>query len=188
MQNFENLPDNLPVPIDDGACDHLVGMTLPNLALKTTNGDTINLSELKGTAVVYCYPMTGQPGVALPEGWDNIPGARGCTPQSCAFRDHHTELAELNTHVFGMSTQTTEYQQEMAQRLHLPFPVISDCDLEFCSAMNLPTFEVEGKILMKRVTLIIDDATIVATHYPIFPSDSDPAWVIEFLSSERDKK
>ena len=186
MQNsYEELPSNLPVPIDDGACDHLVGMRFPDIFLKSTTGENVNLSRIEGGVVIYCYPMTGKPGVPLPEGWDEIPGARGCTPQSCSFRDHHAELSELGAEVYGMSTQTYEYQQEMAKRLHLPFQVISDSNLEFCRAMKIPTFSVDGNTLMKRVTMISDNGSVEAVHYPVFPSDSDSKWVIQYLESKR---
>ena len=126
--------------------------------------------------------MTGKPGVPLPEGWDEIPGARGCTPQSCSFRDHHAELSLLGADVFGMSTQNNEYQKEMAERLHLPFLVLSDENFKFCEVMKLPTFEVKGMRLLKRVTMIAENDTVIKVHYPIFPSDSDAPWVIEQLS------
>ncbi len=182
MNTYETTPDNLPKPIDDGACDHLIGMQLPNIDLLATNGSTVNLSAGSRKTVVYCYPMTGKPGVPLPEGWDEIPGARGCTPQSCSFRDHHSELSALGADVFGLSTQDTEYQKEMAERLHLPFLVLSDVNLQFCEAMKLPTFEVDGMRLVKRVTMIAENNIVVKVHYPIFPSDTDAMWVIEQLS------
>jgi len=180
---YEQLPDHLPVPTDDGACDHLVGMRLPDLLLETTNGTLANLSQEHGRTVVYCYPMTGRPGVPLPAGWDEIPGARGCTPQSCSFRDHFAELRALGAGVYGMSTQTTDYQREMAERLHLLYPIISDHRRLFCTELRLPTFVVEGHALMKRVTLIAFDGVIEAVHYPVFPSYSDPGWVIAYIQS-----
>jgi peroxiredoxin len=127
--------------------------------------------------------MTGEPGAPMPEGWDEIPGARGCTPQSCSFRDHFSELSALGASVFGMSTQDTNYQKEMVERLHLPFPVLTDINFEFCDALNMPTFNIAGMRLMKRVTLIVRDGTIESVHYPVFPSNSDPEWVISYLSS-----
>lgn len=181
MTNLNQLPTDLPVPQDDGACNHLVGMPLPNVALLATDGSMVNLSQLAGRLVIYCYPMTGQPNVPLPEGWDQIPGARGCTPQSCAFRDHYQELQALNANVFGLSVQSTEYQREMATRLHLPFQVLSDEQYQFQKALNLPTFVAAGMTLLKRVTLISHQGRIEAVHYPIFPSDSDPAWVLNYL-------
>ncbi len=181
MTNLNQLPTDLPVPQDDGACNHLVGMPLPNVALLATDGSMVNLSQLAGRLVIYCYPMTGQPNVPLPEGWDQIPGARGCTPQSCAFRDHYQELQALNANVFGLSVQSTEYQREMATRLHLPFQVLSDEQYQFQKALNLPTFVAAGMTLLKRVTFISHQGRIEAVHYPIFPSDSDPAWVLNYL-------
>ena len=181
MTNLNQLPTDLPVPQDDGACNHLLGMPLPNVALLATDGSMVNLSQLAGRLVIYCYPMTGQPNVPLPEGWDQIPGARGCTPQSCAFRDHYQELQALHANVFGLSVQSTEYQREMATRLHLPFQVLSDEQYQFQKALNLPTFVAAGMTLLKRVTLISHQGRIEAVHYPIFPSDSDPAWVLDYL-------
>jgi len=183
MTNINQLPAGLPIPQDDGSTDHLIGMKLPNIALFTTNGRAINLDGIKGKVVIYCYPMTGQPNVDLPEGWDQIPGARGCTPQSCSFRDHYQELQALGAEVIGLSVQSSEYQKEMVERLHLPFPVVSDVKYEFQSALNMPTFVAAGMTLLKRVTLIANNGTIEAVHYPIFPSDSDPKWVIDYLKS-----
>lgn len=181
MANLNQLPANLPIPQDDGAANHLPGMRLPRLSLCATTGKELNLGEIKGRLVIYCYPMTGQPNVALPEGWDQIPGARGCTPQSCSFRDHYQELQSLGVEIVGLSVQSTAYQQEMADRLHLPFPVVSDADYQFQRALQLPTFITAGMTLLKRITLIANDGVIEAVHYPIFPSDSDPAWVISYL-------
>lgn len=183
MTNLNQLPSDLPIPQDDGAAKHLVGTRLPNISLHATTGKQFNLGELKGRLVIYCYPMTGQPNVALPDGWDQIPGARGCTPQSCSFRDHYQELRSLGAEVVGLSVQSTEYQQEMADRLHLPFAVLSDVDYQFQQALQLPTFVAAGMTLLKRITLIANDGVIEAVHYPIFPSDSDPAWVINYLEN-----
>ena len=182
MSSYDRLPDNLPRPVDDGACDHLIGMYLPTITLTATDGSSVTLSSQLKKTVIYCYPMTGKPGVPLPDGWDEIPGARGCTPQSCSFRDHHAELSLLGSDVFGVSTQTTEYQQEMVERLHLPFLVLSDVNFEFCEAMRLPTFEVNDMRLVKRVTLIADKGKVISIHYPVFPSDSDASWEINQLS------
>ena len=185
MTNLNQLPTDLPAPQDDGACKHLVGMALPNVALLATDGSMVNLSQLPGRTVIYCYPMTGQPNVPLPQGWDQIPGARGCTPQSCAYRDHYQELQALNANVYGLSVQSTDYQREMATRLHLPFQVLSDEQYQFQQALNLPTFVAAGMTLLKRATLITNDGHIEAVHYPIFPSDSDPAWVLDYLKSKK---
>jgi peroxiredoxin len=183
MTNFSELPADLPIPQDDGSTDHLKGMKLPKVGLEATDGRMIEPSAIKGRLVIYCYPMTGRPNVALPDGWDQIPGARGCTPQSCAFRDHYQELQSLGAEVMGLSVQTTEYQKEMADRLHLPFPVLSDANYQFQKALNLPTFVTAGMTLLKRVTLVANHGLIEAVHYPIFPSDSDAAWVLDYLKS-----
>lgn len=180
-QNPYELPDDLPVPEDDGAADHLSGMRLPPILLASTSGEVVDLSTLPGRTVVYCYPMTGSPGRSLPTGWDEIPGARGCTPQSCSFRDHHADLRSLGAKVFGMSTQDTDYQSEAAARLHLPFALLSDADLAFAGALGLPTFEVEGMVLLKRLTLVIDDGRIEKVFYPVFPPDRSAEEVVEWL-------
>jgi peroxiredoxin len=181
MMNLTELPKDLPVPLDDGAADHLLGMKLPQVALQATTGLQVHVGRIPGVLELYCYPMTGQPNVPLPGGWDQIPGARGCTPQSCSFRDHYQEIRALGADVMGLSVQSTEYQKEMAQRLHLPFPVLSDVDFESQRALKLPTFLAANMTLLRRVTLIARDGHIVAVHYPVFPSDSDPQWVIERL-------
>ncbi|MDO8961500.1 MAG: peroxiredoxin [Methylophilus sp.] len=181
MQSLNTLPANLPVPEDDGACQHLIGMAIPDIALTSTQGSLINLSHIKGWLVIYCYPMTGQPNQALPTGWDNTPGARGCTPQSCAFRDHHQEIQQLGAQVFGLSSQTTAYQTEAAQRLHLPFALLSDAQFALNDALKLPTFEVEKMRLTKRVTLIALDGKITHTFYPVFPPDQNASQVVDWL-------
>jgi peroxiredoxin len=180
------LPPDIPVPQDDGAARHLTGMTLPDLALPATSGPAINLSKFKGRVVVYIYPRTGVPGVDAPAGWDDIPGARGCTPQSCGFRDHFAELKALGVDdVFGLSTQDTDYQREAAQRLHLPFPILSDAALKFARALNLPTFSVAGATLLKRMALVIDNGAITKAFYPVFPPDKNAEEVIAWLRASR---
>lgn len=181
MTNVYELPKDLPVPQDDGAANHLIGQRLPSIALTATDGAVIDIGAIVNTVVIYCYPMTGQPNVPLPDGWDQIPGARGCTPQSCSFRDHYQEIQALGADVIGLSVQNTAYQKEMAERLHLPFPVVSDADYKFQKALSLPIFQVAGMTLLKRITLIAKHGIIEAVHYPVFPSDSDPNWVIERL-------
>ena len=181
MTQLNELPSNLPRPEDDGAANHLVGMRLPSLLLQGTNGKAVDLSKIAGLLVVYGYPMTGQPHVPLPEGWNDIPGARGCTPQTCGYRDHYDVFKDMGVEVFGLSVQSTAYQQEMAARLHLTFQVLSDSRYQFTNALNLPTFDVAGMTLLKRLTLIVKDAVIIAVHYPIFPSDSDASWVLNYL-------
>jgi peroxiredoxin len=181
--NLYSLPDDLPIPKDDGACNHLTGLLLPNLPLPATTNVWIDLSQLEGRTVVYAYPRTGEPDRDPPDGWDLIPGARGCTPQSCSFRDHYQELQVLNVGVFGMSTQDTPYQQEAATRLHLPFPLLSDHNLQFANALNLPTFTVEGMTLLKRVTLILNNGEIEKVFYPVFPPDQSANVVIAWLEA-----
>jgi peroxiredoxin len=179
------LPDDLPVPEDDGACDHLVGWTLPTLRLPATTGEAIDLAEVgaDGTVVLFIYPRTGKPGEPLPDGWDLIPGARGCTPQSCAFRDLHGEFTERGVEVLGLSAQSREDQAEFAERVHLPFPVLSDPSLELAAALGLPTFSVAGMTLYKRVTLVIRDGEIAKVFYPVFPPDRNAADVLAWLAA-----
>src|SRR5215470_14744006 len=180
------LPADLPVPQDDGAARHHAGMRLPSLPLAATDGAKVDLARLPGRTVLYIYPRTGRPGVTLPEGWDAIPGARGCTPQSCSFRDHFAELRSLGVaHLFGLSTQDTDYQREAVDRLHLPFVILSDADLRFARALSLPTFEVADMTLLKRMVLIIDGGLIAKAFYPVFPPDESAAEVIDWLRSSR---
>ena len=178
------LPDDLPVPEDDGACDRLPGSRLPHLRLRATTGGEIDLAELgaDGTAVLFIYPRTGRPGEELPTGWNLIPGARGCTPQSCAFRDLHGEFAERGVELAGLSAQPPEDQAEFAERVHLGFPVLSDASLELAAALDLPTFDVDDLTLYKRVTLVIRDGEIVKAFYPVFPPDRNAADVLAWLS------
>jgi peroxiredoxin len=180
------LPDDLPVPVDDGAAAHLPGRELPALSFPATSGTTIDLREASaGTLVLYLYPRTGRPGVDAPAGWDEIPGARGCTPQTCAFRDHHDELARLGAQVAGLSSQTTEYQQEAAERLRLPFPLLADPELSLAAALDLPTFEFEGARLYKRLTLVARAGAIIKVFYPVFPPDRNADEVIAWLGAQR---
>ena len=179
--NFFELPKDLPRPVDDGAASHLEGMTLPKIRLAATNGVSVDLAGIQGRVVIYIYPMTGRPGVALPDGWDGIPGARGCTPQSCAFRDHHSELKSLEASVFGLSAQTTDYQKEARDRLHLPFELLSDSELRLKQALGLPTFEVAGMELYKRLTLIAESGRIQKVFYPVFPPDRNADDVLAWL-------
>jgi peroxiredoxin len=182
LHNPLELPAGLPAPVDDGAASHLVGMRWPDLALPATDGSSVNLSGERGRAIVYAYPRTGRPGHALPTGWDAIPGARGCTPQSCGFRDHFAELNGLRVaHLYGLSTQERDDQREVAQRLHLPFALLSDARLEVQQALNLPTFEVDGMTLLKRLTMVLDDGVITKVFYPVFPPDRSAAEVVAWL-------
>lgn len=184
--NVMELPKDLPVPQDDGACRHLTGMRLPSIALRSTRDGTVDLSKLEGTAVVYIYPRTGRPDQELPTGWNAIPGARGCTPQSCAFRDHFDELKKAGASaLFGLSTQDTAYQREAVARLHLPFELLSDDKREFTRALRLPTFEVDGMQLIKRITLIVRNGEVVKVFYPVFPPDQNADEVVRWLSANR---
>jgi peroxiredoxin len=173
----------IPSPVDDGAARHLVGMMMPSIGLVATDDSSVTLASLPGRTVVFAYPRTGEPGkIALVEDWDMIPGARGCTPQTCAFRDLFAELKAAGAaHVFGLSTQSNEYQAEMASRLHLPFPVLSDEKLALTRALNLPTMDVAGLTLIKRLALIVDDGRIAHVFYPVFPPDRNAGDVLMWL-------
>jgi peroxiredoxin len=187
-QNYLELPKDLPVPQDDGAAKHLPGTRMPALALAATDGSAVNLSRQKGRTVVYAYPRTGVPGKPIPDGWDAIPGARGCTPQSCGFRDHFADLRKAGAdHLFGLSTQDTDYQREAVERLHLPFAILSDADFKLTKALRLPTFEVEGVTLLKRLTLVIDNGSVRHVFYPVFPPDKSAQEVVGWLQAARSK-
>lgn len=175
----------IPAPQNDGAAAHLVGMTVPPISLRATNDTAVVLSELEGRTVVFGYPRTGEPGkISLVDDWDMIPGARGCTPQTCAFRDLFAELKAAGAkQVFGLSTQSSAYQTEMASRLHLPFPVLSDEALELTEALRLPVMEVAELTLIKRMALVIDDAKITQLFYPVFPPDRNAGDVLEWLQA-----
>ncbi|HVR13345.1 MAG TPA: peroxiredoxin [Gaiellaceae bacterium] len=175
------LPEGLPVPVDDGAADHLTGSAVPDLVLPSSRG-AVNLRDFE---VLYVYPRSGRPGRDLLPGWDDIPGARGCTPQSCAFRDHSAELAALGARVAGLSAQTLDDQIEFAQRNQMPFPVISDEWLELARDPGLPTFEVEDLTLYKRLALIAEHGCIVKVFYPVFPPDRNAQDVVDWLKGGR---
>lgn len=176
----------IPAPHDDGAARHLVGSRLPSVTLQATNKAQVDLAALPGTTVIYVYPMTGRPDQPLPDGWDMIPGARGCTPQSCAFRDHFDELKQLGvSSLFGLSTQTTEYQTEAAERLHLPFPLLSDSESQFSDALQLPAFEIAGTRLLNRLTMIVAHGKIEHVFYPVFPPDRSASDVVHWLRAEK---
>ena len=188
LHNPLELPANLPVPLDDGAARHLVGMAWPGVALPATDGRSVDLAGARGRTIIYAFPRTGQPGKALPTGWDAIPGARGCTPQSCGFRDHFAELKGLGVSaLYGLSTQTREDQHEVATRLHLPFALLSDARLELQQALRLPTFSVDGMTLLKRLTMVLDDGIITKVFYPVFPPDRSAAEVVAWLRARTDE-
>lgn len=173
----------IPAPTDDGGAAHLRGMAIPSVSLRATTDTVVDLSQLTGRTVVFAYPRTGEPGmISLVDDWDMIPGARGCTPQTCSFRDLFAELRAAGArHVFGLSTQSNEYQAEMASRLHLPFPVLSDEKLKLTEALRLPTMEVAGLTLIKRLALIVDDGRITHVFYPVFPPDRNASDVLAWL-------
>ncbi len=183
MRNLEDVDwSQIPAPQDDGDTAHLQGTPVPVVKLPSTAGGKVDLTELAGYCVVYIYPRTGRPDQALPTGWNMIPGARGCTPQSCAFRDHFTDLKNAGAqHLFGLSVQSTGYQKEAVQRMHLPFALLSDEAAQFSTALALPTFEADGMVLLKRMTLIIHNGIIVRVFYPVFPPDQDAENVISWL-------
>jgi peroxiredoxin len=176
-----SLPAGIPVPLDDGGCVHLPGAGVPSVTLVATTGERVELASLPGRTVVYCYPRTGLPDRDPPKGWDQIPGARGCTPQSCSYRDRMIDFRGLGVRVFGLSTQSTEYQREAAERLQLPFALLSDERLHLAHSMRLPTFEVDSRIMIKRLTLILRNGRVERVFYPVFPPDRDAAQVLAWL-------
>ncbi len=177
------LPDGLPIPVDDGLATHLTGMQLPEILLESTNGSLVNLADYRRRIVIYIYPLNGQPNVALPSGWDEIPGARGCTPQACDFSNHHQAIKALNTEVFGLSTQTSAYQSEFKNRLHLPYDLLSDDALKLKQSLSLPTFSVDGMTLYKRLTLVAENQQIKKVFYPVFPPNEHASQVIRWLEN-----
>jgi peroxiredoxin len=182
MESYRDLPPGLPVPVDDGAADHLPGASLPALALEGTSGGDVALAEAAAaTLVLYVYPSTGVPGKPLPEGWDEIPGARGCTPQNCAFRDLHAELRDRGARLHGLSSQPLAEQREFAEREHIPYPLLNDSELRLGDEPGLPTFEVDGRRLYKRLTLIVRGGEISDVIYPVFPPGSDAAKALSLL-------
>ena len=183
QKDFFNVDwSKIPEPSLDVNLNHLNNFRITHIELNSTDNKIVNISRLKEISVIYVYPMSGVPGKALPEGWDEIPGARGCTPQSCSFRDNFSKLKELGVkNIFGLSTQNTEYQKELADRLHLPYTILSDEKLEFAKKLKLPLFKVEGMDLIKRITLILKDNEIVKYFYPIFPPTKNVEDVIEYF-------
>ncbi|WP_221090179.1 peroxiredoxin [Deinococcus aquaedulcis] len=183
MTDLHALLADLPAPVDDGACAHLRGQRLPAVPLPGTDGQFHDLSAWPRRTVLYVYPKTGRPDGVMPDDWDQIPGARGCTPQSCAFRDHHAELQAAGARVFGLSVQSTAYQQEAAARLHLPFPLLSDADQQWSGALGLPTFQAGGETLLRRTTLIVRGGVVEHVFYPVFPPDRNAADVLAWLAA-----
>ena len=185
IKDLHTLPTNLPVPVDDGACDHLLGSTLPSVLLASTTGKTVDLSAYAGTLVIYFYPMLGRPDSPPLIGWNGIPGARGCTPQTCAFRDLDAELKQLGVEVFGVSAQHFADQQEAHARLQLPFALLNDQQLTFAHALKLPTFEYAGTHLIKRLTIIVTGGLIRKVFYPVFPPNNNAREVIAWLTAQQ---
>jgi peroxiredoxin len=186
VTDYSELPDGLPVPEDDGAADHLTGMALPEVRLPSTLGGTGNLAELsRDRLVAYVYPRTGTPGQPSPTGWDDIPGARGCTPQSCAYRDRLADFAALGATVVGISAQSPDEQRGFAEREHIPFPLLSDNGLRLRNALRLPTFEVDGMTLYKRLTIVAEGGQIAKSFYPVFPPDHNAADVLAWLTTSQ---
>jgi peroxiredoxin len=184
--DLHSVPAGVPVPVDDGACAHLPGARVPSgVALLSTRGRHVDLATLPGRTVVYAYPRTGKPDRDPLPGWDRVPGARGCTPQSCAFRDHAQELAQLGAAVYGLAINEPAWQRETAERLRLPFELLSDADLRLTQAMRLPTFEIAGFTLLKRFTLILRDGVVEHVRYPVWPTDGDAAAVADWLRAHR---
>jgi len=175
------LPKDLPKPEDDGRASHLVGQQLPSIKLCSTSGAEIDLTTFGGTIVLFAYPMTGEPGKALPTDWVSIPGAAGCTLESCGFRDHYDELTELGCHIFGLSTQQQDVQAEAKERLGLQFDILSDYDMEFTRSLKLPTMSPDGIAMIKRITLICNDGVISHVFYPIFPPDTHADEVVAWI-------
>jgi peroxiredoxin len=184
-EDIHTIPEDLPVPENDGAADHLLNAVVPAISLKATTGDSVELGRLQGGTVLFCYPRTGRPDEELPPGWNAIPGARGCTPEACGFRDAHDQFTELGFRVLALSTQDADYQREMAERLHLPFPVLSDERLELTRELGLPTFETRGWTLLKRLTLVIENGRIGHVFYPVFPPDAHAGEVLDWLHANR---
>lgn len=182
--DLRQLPENLPVPMNDGACDHLYGVDMPDIEMNSTHGKLVSPRQISfgNDVVLFCYPMTGRPGTPLPDNWDHIPGARGCTPQVCSFRDEHNQFMAIGVCVLGLSTQDTAYQSEVVKRLHIPYPILSDASLNLVASLSLPTFVVNGMTLIARTTLILRCGKIVKVFYPVFPPDQNVQDVLYWLS------
>lgn len=180
--SWTHLPSDLPKPLDDGACNHLLNTAVPSVSLPSTAGNQVDISTLSGLSVIFCYPRTGAPGEVVPDEWNAIPGARGCTPQACSYRDAAKEMLELGvSHVFGISTQDTAYQSELKERIHLPYQLLSDEKLEFANALKLPTFAFQGMTLIKRLTIAVEDGKVIWVNYPDFPPNESAAKVVGYL-------
>ncbi len=185
-RDLMNLPSNLPIPEDDGACDHLSGMRVPSIQLLSTAERMVDLAlESKKPTVVFIYPRTGEPNKPAPSDWDLIPGARGCTPQSCGFRDLHKEFEREGFNVYGLSSQDSDYQKEFARRNHIPFEILSDKDFKFTDALNLPTFKYNSVRLIKRMAFILQDGKFKKVFYPVFPPNENAEAVLQWVRGNR---
>lgn len=187
MKDLLQLPDNLPAPADDGACNHLLNLPVPSVSLISTSENTIDVAAVKGTVVIFIYPMNGHPDSPPIPGWNEIPGARGCTPQSCSFRDYFSQLKKFGVTTFGLSAQPLAEQQEAHSRLKLPFELLNDTKLEFTNSLRLPTFEYNSTTFIKRITLVLKDGVIRKVFYPVFPPDKNVIEVINWLNENREK-
>lgn len=188
MKDLYNLPPDLPVPIDDGACDHLPGLLVPSIKIKTTSDTWVELKEIaRNPSVIFFYPRTGEPDKPTPPGWDLIPGARGCTPQSCSFRDFYAEFKTAGYEVFGASSQTTDYQKEFVARNHIPFEILSDSEFKLTEALKLPTFTYNGMRLIKRMALVLNDGKVQKVFYPVFPPNENAATVLAWINTAKIK-
>lgn len=185
MNDLHQLPDNLPIPIDDGVCDHLTGLSLPSVELQSVSGSVVHLSRVPGILVVFFYPMNGRPDALPMIGWNEIPGARGCTPQVCAFRDSYAKLKAMNVKVFGVSAQSLVDQQEASTRLSIDYPLLNDSQFELCRALRLPTFEYQSATYIKRITLIVENGVIKKHFYPVFPPDKNVVQVIDWIKQDQ---
>lgn len=186
MRDLNTLPDNLPIPLDDGACDHLKNLLLPEIELETTAGRFVNIKELtKKPTIIFFYPRTGEADKPTPADWDLIPGARGCTPQSCGFRDLNQEFIKLGFQVFGLSSQNSDYQKEFVSRNHIPFEILSDEKFELTEQMNLPTFSFNGIRLIKRMAWIVENSKISHVFYPVFPPNENASFVLNWLNKRK---
>jgi len=181
--DFNALPANLPVPVDDGACAHLNGAVVPPVRLRSSSGRVVDVSTLGGTAVLFVYPRIAPPDRAIPARWDDIPGARGCTPQSCRYRDLSSEFAAREAQLFGVSTQPPKYQRETVERLGLPYELLSDEQLELTHGWALPTFKFDGEVLLKRFTIVIRGSTVAKVFYPVFPPTTNADEVLRWIDA-----
>jgi peroxiredoxin len=184
-EDYRVQPMELSMPVDDGAADDLPGRVVPGASLSSTLGGRLDLREAtRRLAVIYIYPRTDVPGAPPPEGWEEIPGAPGCTPQSRAFRDHVLELAAYGASVFGLSSQSLAEQCEFAQRERIPYPLLSDPGMQLAEALGLPTFEADGRRFYRRLTFLAHEQRIAKVFYPIFPPRQNASQILRWLAAQ----